>query len=237
MGCKIYLFSVRFNCPLGLTYLQGMEELIKQAFLHVEAIGPHVQEGHYDLIGPTGEIILPQVWEALVEPGWSVSMHMWPMPEPGPGPKPGHNFPPRGRPGNRGHHMSSHGPRPPPQPSNWPGGPPRGVPPPPAPGWAPEGSGVGGPPIIVNTPSRTGTRRKDAGKGVLGWMAAKPTAKSGKGRRIDGERSQPKMEPGSPRLRGGGGRRASLMDSMSGAGPESSKKGTFVTGILKSIAS
>lgn len=58
-----------------------MEELIKQAFLHVEAIGPHVAKGHYDLIGPNGEIILPQVWETMVGPGCSVTMHMWPMPE------------------------------------------------------------------------------------------------------------------------------------------------------------
>ena len=59
---------------------QGMEELIRQAFLHVEGIGPHVQEGHYDLLGPNGEIILPQVWETVVEPDWTVTMHMWPLP-------------------------------------------------------------------------------------------------------------------------------------------------------------
>ncbi|CAK7568498.1 MAG: hypothetical protein SEPTF4163_006491 [Sporothrix epigloea] len=57
----------------------GMEELIKQAFMQVETIGPHVQEGHYDLIGPNGEIILPSIWEKVVEPDWSVTMHMWPM--------------------------------------------------------------------------------------------------------------------------------------------------------------
>ena len=56
-----------------------MEDLIKQAFLHVEVIGPHVQEGHYDLIGPNGEIILPSVWEKVVEPDWAITMHMWPM--------------------------------------------------------------------------------------------------------------------------------------------------------------
>lgn len=63
-----------------------MEELIKQAFLHVDVIGPHVHEGCYDLMGPNGEIILPQVWETVIEPGWSVTMHMWPMPEPKPDP-------------------------------------------------------------------------------------------------------------------------------------------------------
>lgn len=59
-----------------------MEELIRQAFLHVEIIGPHVAEGHYDLVGPNGEIILPQVWETMIEPDWTITMHMWPMPEP-----------------------------------------------------------------------------------------------------------------------------------------------------------
>ncbi|KFY85218.1 hypothetical protein V500_08610 [Pseudogymnoascus sp. VKM F-4518 (FW-2643)] len=58
-----------------------MEELIKKAFLNVDIIGTHVQEGHYDLIGPRGEIILPQAWEAVVEPDMAITMHMWPMPE------------------------------------------------------------------------------------------------------------------------------------------------------------
>lgn len=68
-----------------------MEELIKQAFLHNEVIGLHVQKGHYDLKGPAGEILLPQVWEKLVEPGWNITMHMWPFPGT-PGPPPGHHF-------------------------------------------------------------------------------------------------------------------------------------------------
>lgn len=58
-----------------------MEDLIKQAFLHIEVIGPHVADGHYDLVGPNGDIILPQVWETVIEPDWSITMHMWPIPE------------------------------------------------------------------------------------------------------------------------------------------------------------
>lgn len=58
-----------------------MENLIKQAFLHVETIGPHVMEGHYDLIGPDGEIILPQVWDTMIKPDHSIEMQMWPLPE------------------------------------------------------------------------------------------------------------------------------------------------------------
>jgi hypothetical protein len=59
-----------------------MEELIRQAFVHVEIIGPHVAEGHYDLVGPNGKIILPQIWETMIEPDWAITMHMWPVPEP-----------------------------------------------------------------------------------------------------------------------------------------------------------
>lgn len=77
-----------------------MEELIKQCFLHVDIIGPHIVEGHYDLIGPDGQIILPQVWETTIQPGWSVTMHMWPMPEPSP-------LTPSSRP--PGHHQSLSG--------------------------------------------------------------------------------------------------------------------------------
>jgi hypothetical protein len=72
----------KFSFPWHLCKTwKGMESLIKQAFLHVDVIGAHVQEGHYDLMGPEGEIILPQVWDAMIKPDWEVSMHMWPIPE------------------------------------------------------------------------------------------------------------------------------------------------------------
>ena len=60
---------------------KGMEGLIKQAFLHVDKIGEHVHQGHYDLTGPDGEIILPQVWDTMVKPDWEITMHLWPIPE------------------------------------------------------------------------------------------------------------------------------------------------------------
>ena len=59
-----------------------MEYLIKEAFLHVEDYSPHVDKGMYDLIGPHGEIVMKSVWAEVVEPGWSISMHMWPLPPP-----------------------------------------------------------------------------------------------------------------------------------------------------------
>lgn len=72
----------KFSFPFHLCKTwKGMESLIKQAFLHIDVIGEHVHQRHYDLLGPDGEIILPQVWETMIQPDWEISMHMWPMPE------------------------------------------------------------------------------------------------------------------------------------------------------------
>ena len=72
----------KFNFPWHLcTKWNGMEEMIRQAFEHVEDIGPHVQSGHYDLMGPDGGIIIPSAWETTIEPDWKITMHMWPLPE------------------------------------------------------------------------------------------------------------------------------------------------------------
>jgi hypothetical protein len=169
-----------------------MEELIKQAFVHVDVIGPHVAEGHYDLIGPNGEIILPQVWETMIEPDWSVTMHMWPMPEP--------RIPPLGavgieRPRSRHDHGSRHRAMPPmahrggvpPPPPHWPGirqGMPGG--PMPMPGGHPgPGPGPGATPLILSVaPGKSSRKKSEPGKGMLGWMAGKPSkssSSSGKG--------------------------------------------------------
>ena len=168
--------------------------MIRQAFLHVDIIGPHVAEGHYDLIGPNGEIILPQVWETMIEPDWAVTMHMWPMPEPPkpppPGPQPNHHFQDGGRPGSRQkgtgrpHPPSmpppNHrgGPHPPPGPSNWRGGGGESRPPPPPPSSIRPDS-----PSVIVVPQKKSSKKSSAG-GVLGWMAgsAGPSKKpSGKG--------------------------------------------------------
>ena len=111
---------------------QGMEALIKQAFLHVMELSDHVAEGHYDLIGPNGEIILPRVWEEIIQPDWSITMHMWPM-EPvkpmappagtGPGFPPPKPFPPTPADTTKIRSEWVPPPRrfPPPPPPNWPG--------------------------------------------------------------------------------------------------------------------
>ncbi|KAL7934246.1 hypothetical protein V8C35DRAFT_302120 [Trichoderma chlorosporum] len=73
----------KFSFPFHICRTwQGMEELIKQAFLHIDVLGPLVQEGHYDLTGPDGAIILPAVWERVIEPGWDIIMAMWPLDKP-----------------------------------------------------------------------------------------------------------------------------------------------------------
>ncbi|CAK3846816.1 Hypothetical predicted protein [Lecanosticta acicola] len=82
---------IKFKDALGRTFRfpwhlcktwKGMETLIKQAFMHIDGIGDHVHQGHYDLLGPDGEIILPQVWDTMIQPDTEISMHMWPMDEP-----------------------------------------------------------------------------------------------------------------------------------------------------------
>ncbi|KAI9674663.1 MAG: hypothetical protein M1817_001566 [Caeruleum heppii] len=73
----------KFSFPFHLCNTwEGMEDLIRQAFVHVDVIGAHVAQGHYDLIGPNGDIIMPKVWETMIEPDWTITMHMWPIPEP-----------------------------------------------------------------------------------------------------------------------------------------------------------
>lgn len=185
-----------------------MEDLIKQAFLHVEVIGPHVQEGHYDLIGPDGEIILPVVWDKTIQPGWQVSMRMWPENKhPLPGPPHGQHMTPEQRMhfmmqqhrhrqaqaaaaqgGHGGGHHGGHGPRVQamrPQPG-FTGVPVGGQPPPPPPGgrFFPPPGGEGGRPGIPGMVSivEGGRPKKDKGKRAkktLGFFSGTKPSKKG----------------------------------------------------------
>ncbi|PVH72826.1 hypothetical protein DL98DRAFT_520285 [Cadophora sp. DSE1049] len=167
---------IRFKDAVGRKYSfpfhlaatwNGVEELIKQAFLHVDVLGPHVNEGHYDLMCSSGDlsgqIILPQVWETMVEPGWEVNMHMWPLPDPlKPMPPPPQRYPgpPKGPPLGPGVRAA---PPPPPVPQAFNG-------PPPPPGQA------------VPWPSSGSARRREAPPPPLppgGLHSPTPTA-SGK---------------------------------------------------------
>ena len=185
-----------------------MEDLIKQAFLHVEVIGPLVQNGHYDLIGPNGEIILPTVWEKVIEPDWAVTMHMWPMDKAPQRPQMPPQFPPGvipmpQRPGGGHGHGHGHGmPRPvfgmpfrpastrpaggqqippPPPGATWAGMP--GMQPQIVPGGIPRGMHAGMGPQVVTVGPEKGHGKKpkggaSSGGGMLGWMTGSGGKKS-----------------------------------------------------------
>lgn len=71
-------FSFPFEiCRTG----KGTYVMMTQAFEHVDSIGAIVADGNYDLVGPGGEIILPQIWEGVIQPGWQIKMHMPPSKE------------------------------------------------------------------------------------------------------------------------------------------------------------
>lgn len=165
-------------------------------------IGPHVQEGHFDLIDSNGAIMLPSLWTSLIKPGESITMHMWPMPETPCPPRPVSNFnnhfvppPPPGWPGAR----PSIGPGPPPAPPAsrppgwvglWPpgprpappphlrvGGPPR--PPHMGPGFppCPPPATNRGPPAIINVLPRgppISIKKKSESISIYSWLAGKP---------------------------------------------------------------
>ncbi|KAK1845040.1 hypothetical protein CCHR01_12307 [Colletotrichum chrysophilum] len=189
---KVKLESIKFKDAVGRKFIfpytivkswAGMEECIKQAFLHVDIMGPHVQEGHYDLVGPDGNILLPQIWECLVEPGWTIEMRMWPMEKVPPPWSMGSTLPvpPGMRQGNPGF-------APPPPPPGWnngkpwysgytgPGVPGNGVPPPPPPP----------PPRIINVGPPPQKKRTKQGS-MLSWMTGMSAKKkSSKSNEYDG---------------------------------------------------
>jgi hypothetical protein len=72
----------KFTFPFSLCVTwEGMHALISQAFQHVDIrISTHVREGHFDLLNADGEIIMPVYWDAMIQPGWSITMLMWPLP-------------------------------------------------------------------------------------------------------------------------------------------------------------
>lgn len=47
-----------------------------------------VMQRRYDLLGPSGEVIMAHVWDAIVEPGWDIILKPWPTPEPEANPPP-----------------------------------------------------------------------------------------------------------------------------------------------------
>ncbi|KAF4949229.1 hypothetical protein FSARC_13535 [Fusarium sarcochroum] len=58
---------------------EGVEHLIKQAFVRVDTLRPHVMEGYYDLYDSDGDIMLPGAWDLIVKPGMRIRMVVSPM--------------------------------------------------------------------------------------------------------------------------------------------------------------
>lgn len=58
-----------------------INDIFKTAEFEPQSLAAAISQEYYDLVGPEGSIILPLVWGELIEPGWSISMQMWPLPE------------------------------------------------------------------------------------------------------------------------------------------------------------
>ena len=54
-----------------------MEGLIRRRFTPHNSVGVKVYRKEYDVLSPTGEIILPETWDLLLKPGWVVEMRLW----------------------------------------------------------------------------------------------------------------------------------------------------------------
>ncbi|CAD6447262.1 bb4ea793-acb5-4a07-9cff-ad8fb9cd905b [Sclerotinia trifoliorum] len=79
------------------------------SFLNVVTVGQRVNEGHYDIFNPAGDVILPQVWEDYVQPGWEISMSIRPaLGHRGPWYPPPPPMPPSNGPPNAPVHFTVH---------------------------------------------------------------------------------------------------------------------------------
>ncbi|KAH7274948.1 hypothetical protein B0J15DRAFT_473864 [Fusarium solani] len=83
----------KFKLPFyQVEKFEGMKRLINAVFANVDVLGPHVHEGCFDLIDSDGYILVPEIWDDLIQPGMNITMTMWPMdkiPPPGiPRPRP-----------------------------------------------------------------------------------------------------------------------------------------------------
>ncbi|KAI0968673.1 hypothetical protein F4678DRAFT_442456 [Xylaria arbuscula] len=59
----------KFELPFHLIRdWEGMVNLIKQMFMHIDVLGPHVMHGHYDVMNSRGSIVLPSLWKFSVKP-------------------------------------------------------------------------------------------------------------------------------------------------------------------------
>lgn len=76
----------KFDFPWQLVNTwEGIEKLVKmvseQTYVHVpDSLRSQATSGKYNILGPEEQIILPHLWELLVEPDWHLSMQLWPLP-------------------------------------------------------------------------------------------------------------------------------------------------------------
>ncbi|KAF5559916.1 hypothetical protein FNAPI_4496 [Fusarium napiforme] len=70
----------RYGFPYHLVQtLEGIENMIKEAFRQVDGLYPYVLARRYDLIDSDGNSIDLVNWESTVEPGLQLEMTMWPL--------------------------------------------------------------------------------------------------------------------------------------------------------------
>ena len=60
-----------------VTRRQNMENLIRRSFSHIETLNSKIFRGSYDTLSPTGEIVLPEIWNTVIKPGWVVELSLW----------------------------------------------------------------------------------------------------------------------------------------------------------------
>ena len=70
--------TTQYNCTPANNH-QGMEQKMKEALGQHDVIGQQILNGQYDVIGPTGSIIMPNCWRFVVEPGWDVTLIIPPI--------------------------------------------------------------------------------------------------------------------------------------------------------------
>ncbi|RFN48803.1 hypothetical protein FIE12Z_6858 [Fusarium flagelliforme] len=58
---------------------KGMEQKIKEALGQHEVLGSQILNGHYDVVGPTGSIIMPNCWRFIIEPGMDITLIIPPI--------------------------------------------------------------------------------------------------------------------------------------------------------------
>lgn len=85
------LAAVKFKDAGGRTWTfpwkfckqwKTMQILITKCCADHPAVFAQVEAGRYWLFGPDEVVIMPELWEHTVQPGWEIAMQLWPLPPP-----------------------------------------------------------------------------------------------------------------------------------------------------------